>query len=389
MNLTIWKRSIDFIVIMLGFTSVVVITLAVLTDAAEMGFFPKRCFGDVGCFDNGGWFALRQPNKLPQSPEQISAEFLLNTRKNKNVQEPEVIKYDDMYSIRQSSFDFSKQTKILVHGFLASCKGGQFEEMASEFLDLMDVNVIRVDWKGGNGFPFEQATANTRVVGAQIGLLINKLCDQFNMKPSDFHVIGHSLGAHTAGYAGERVTGLGRITGLDPAEPYFQFLHSSIRLDPSDAEFVDVIHTDGQSIFNILVGGSGFGLMQKSGHVDFYPNGGLSQPGCEHKDLCKDIFKGNIKEITDKVACSHARAIALFNESLRSAKTGCSFSATSCGSFKQYSRGECGKCSSGSSSSDKGAVCGQMGINAKQTLNGQNGIKLFLVTDDHAPLCLK
>lgn len=32
--------------------------------------------------------------------------------------------------------------------------------------------------------------------------------------------------------------------GLDPAQPYFQGTPTSIRLDKSDAEFVDVIHTD-------------------------------------------------------------------------------------------------------------------------------------------------
>lgn len=42
------------------------------------------------------------------------------------------------------------------------------------------------------------------------------------MDPKNVHIIGHSLGAHTAGYAGTLVPGLGRITGLDPAEPYFQ-----------------------------------------------------------------------------------------------------------------------------------------------------------------------
>jgi len=32
-------------------------------------------------------------------------------------------------------------------------------------------------------------------------------------KPQDVHIIGHSLGAHIAGYAGERTQNLGRITG--------------------------------------------------------------------------------------------------------------------------------------------------------------------------------
>jgi len=348
-------------------------------------FFPKRCFGDLGCFDNSGYWALRQPNKLPQGPEEIGAEFLVNTRQHNDVTKPEIVKYDDMKSVENSSFDPRKKTKILVHGFLASCKGGQFEAMAAAILDSFDVNVVRVDWSGGNGFPFEQATANTRVVGAQIGLFIQRLCDNFDMQPSDFHVIGHSLGAHTAGYAGSRVEGLGRITGLDPAEPYFQWLHTSIRLDPSDAEFVDVIHTNGESIFSILVGGSGFGLMQRCGHVDFYPNGGLRQPGCDNKDLCKDIFRGNIKEITDKVACSHGRAISYFIESIRS--SGCSFTSVVCGSYKQYSKGECGSCSSSSGSSTKGAICAEMGMNAEETLKGQKDVKLFLDTQAQTPFC--
>lgn len=73
--------------------------------------------------------------------------------------------------------------------------------------------------------------------------------DNAGLNPKHVHLIGHSLGAHTAGYAGERVEGLGRITGLDPAEPYFQGMPSHARLDPTDAQLVDVIHTDGSSIF--------------------------------------------------------------------------------------------------------------------------------------------
>ena len=36
--------------------------------------------------------------------------------------------------------------------------------------------------------------------------------------------------------------------GLDPAEPYFQYTDPAVRLDPTDATFVDVLHTDGESI---------------------------------------------------------------------------------------------------------------------------------------------
>jgi hypothetical protein len=37
---------------------------------------------------------------------------------------------------------------------------------------------------------------------------------QYNVTGSQVHIIGHSLGAHIAGYAGERVH-IARITGTD------------------------------------------------------------------------------------------------------------------------------------------------------------------------------
>ncbi len=70
-----------------------------------------------------------------------------------------------------------------------------------------------VDWSKGNGFPFTKATANTQVVGAEIGLLINYMIEKHGAKAIDFHVIGHSLGSHIGGHVGKRVVGLGRISG--------------------------------------------------------------------------------------------------------------------------------------------------------------------------------
>lgn len=52
--------------------------------------------------------------------------------------------------------------------------------------------------------------------------------------------------------------------------PGFTFVTKENKLDPSDADFVDVIHT------NAFIQGT----IESSGHVDFYMNGGIVQPGC-------------------------------------------------------------------------------------------------------------
>lgn len=63
--------------------------------------------------------------------------------------------------------------------------------------------------------------------------------------------------------------------GLDPASPLFETISGIVdpefRLDPTDAQFVDVIHTSGPA----------FGFLAPLGHADFYPNNGkFPQPGC-------------------------------------------------------------------------------------------------------------
>ncbi len=139
-------------------------------------------------------------------------------------------------------------------------------------------------------------------MGIEVGKLIQAIAlKHINMSGESFHLIGHSLGAHVSGYAGRWVKSkanmtLGRITGLvsslifkkqilikiwnkfnvkDPAGPYFENANTDYRLDPSDAQFVDAIHTDALHTFKL-----GFGIKQPVGHVDFYPNGGEIQPDC-------------------------------------------------------------------------------------------------------------
>ena len=55
-----------------------------------------------------------------------------------------------------------------------------------------------------------------------------------------------------------------------------------MRLDMTDATFVDIIHTNAMTL--TYAGFDGYGIPFSIGHVDFYANGGVHQQGCPGKD---------------------------------------------------------------------------------------------------------
>lgn len=62
---------------------------------------------------------------------------------------------------------------------------------------------------------------------------------------SQVHILGHSLGSHVAGYAGEKLNGqVGRITGMDPAGSFLNYLYEGIFWDYVINCFSDLqVHT--------------------------------------------------------------------------------------------------------------------------------------------------
>jgi len=95
--------------------------------------------------------------------------------------------------------------------------------MKDALLEKENCNVILVDWSKGasNLLNYLQAAGNTRLVGRQISVLIKFLISYGNDGPGSadrFYIVGFSLGAHTAGYAGSYLKArynltLDRITG--------------------------------------------------------------------------------------------------------------------------------------------------------------------------------
>ena len=74
--------------------------------------------------------------------------------------------------------------------------------------------MIAVDWEWGAKRMYQNSAANTQVAAAETARLLEALIEQRNSSARDIHLIGHSLGAHTSGYVGKRLKGIGRISGL-------------------------------------------------------------------------------------------------------------------------------------------------------------------------------
>ena len=76
-----------------------------------------------------------------------------------------------------------------------------------------------------------------------------------------------------------------QLPGLDPAKPFFDLVSIDYRIQPTDAELVDVIHTNSGELWDAAVS-----FPDPLGQVDFYPNGGSHQKGCT--DLCEGLHMG-------------------------------------------------------------------------------------------------
>ena len=182
----------------------------VLTDSNNV------CYDEYGCFTILPPFTdrARPLAFLPQSPDIIGTKFFLYTRSNPT-------SGIEINSFNESRLIKNAKTRFIIHGLLQNGFKLWVNSMKDAILEYENSNVISVDWSKGNGIRYTQSAANSQVVGRSISILVNSYIQKGLIKPDDVHLIGHSLGAHIAGYAGERILNLGRITGLDPAGPYF------------------------------------------------------------------------------------------------------------------------------------------------------------------------
>jgi len=161
---------------------------------------------------------------------------------------------------------------------LGGSSSPEISAVVSARLQQQDSNIISVD--------LSEAQNETEIIN-RVSNLVVLLNSNFDVPLDRILVVGFAEGAHLAGGVAAKVQQdlggqLPRITALDPSSGE-DLEH---KLSPSDAQFVEVVHTNA----------GGEGTWEQLGHVDYYPNGGQTQPGCSSN------------------SCSHERSLELLAE---------------------------------------------------------------------------
>jgi len=169
------------------------------------------------------------------------------------------IEYGNIESLEKSGLIKGTPVVIFTHGFLVNISNGGCDPIKDGIFNLkisqMEIvfiltntlfvallrenykNVMCVDW-GKLAAPnmdilplstflpilfYPEVAFAGNIVGRRLGdFLIFLKRQKFVNSFQDFHLIGHSIGAHSSGIAGMRILDqehvkIGRITGLDPA----------------------------------------------------------------------------------------------------------------------------------------------------------------------------
>ncbi|XP_017131292.1 phospholipase A1-like [Drosophila elegans] len=300
----------------------VLVALGVLLTAVSALPIAERVDGENGWFvpqDDGSfeWMDKKEAEELldhssPIEGRSNEVSFYLYTRLNP-MEGDEIRPHAS--SIQDSHFDKNHGTRFVIHGWKGQYTDSMNVDITKAWLSRGDFNVIVVNWARSQSVDYAMSVRAVPGAGTKVGEMIEYLHDHHDMSLDTLIVIGHSLGAHVAGYAGKTVGNrrIHTIVGLDPALPLFSFDKPDKRLSSDDAFYVESIQTNG--------GVKGF--VKPIGKSTFYVSGGRKQPGCG---------------VDIQGTCSHARSVLYYAEAI----TADSFGSYKCQDYLAALANECG-----------------------------------------------
>ncbi|XP_046751143.1 pancreatic triacylglycerol lipase-like [Diprion similis] len=255
-----------------------------------------------------------EPSDLPSTPDELENDVIFVLRTELEESRGQQLYVKDIDTLSASNFNASNPVRIVIHGWLNSMKSPSETLIRDAYLSVGNYNVILVDWSSYSRKDYLYARRKVTTVGKYVGQMINFLVEN-GASMEDTIVVGHSLGAHIAGIAARSAKNdVGAVVGLDPAGPLFNYEATESRMTSKDANFVEVIHTAAGRL----------GYNGNLGDVDYWPNGGLRQPGCGLDLLA---------------ICSHLRSYTLFAESILDRNN--AFTSKACESYTAYETGQC------------------------------------------------
>ncbi|TMW44104.1 hypothetical protein DOY81_010817 [Sarcophaga bullata] len=213
-------------------------------------------------------------------------------------------------SIDASNFNAKNPTRITIHGWTSGKDDFINSGVREAWLSHGDYNMITVDWGRARSVDYASSVLAVPGVGKKVASLVDFLVEKYGLNLDTLEIIGHSLGAHVAGYTGKNIASgqAHTIVGLDPALPLFHYDKPDKRLSSTDAFYVESIQTNGGKL----------GFLKPIGKGAFYPNGG-----------CGADLTGS---------CSHSRSIVYYAEAVQMDN----FSTIKCGDYEDAIAKKCG-----------------------------------------------
>ncbi|RZF39620.1 hypothetical protein LSTR_LSTR001141 [Laodelphax striatellus] len=238
-----------------------------------------------------------------------------------------------------SSIEPDVPLTVILHGFMGSPHGMSTQMLIEAYIKRNTSTVVGVDWQQlAQGPWYSHAAQGAEEVANKLAHWLASAVEANRTSWHNVHLVGFSLGAQVAGLTAKYLndTRVGRITGLDPAKPLFDDRSSQDRLDMEDADFVSVVHSSGGFI----------AFSEPLGHVDFYPNGGVT-PQLPCKEIVvKHEASNNLKiagnpaaaKAFSSLVCSHYVALSMWVMSL---DPSVQIMFTHCSSWSNFVEGKC------------------------------------------------
>ncbi|EDV92569.1 GH18764 [Drosophila grimshawi] len=218
-----------------------------------------------------------------------------------NPQQRQLMRPGDVSMLKSSYFNSKWPVRVLIHGWTGKSTNCYNAAIKDAYLSRGNINVIIIDWSRQSlDLNYARVSKQLPSIAASVAKFLRFLHDNTGVPYEHIYLVGHSAGSHLAGLIGKRfgASRLGAIFALDPAGLTQLELGPTDRLSPTDALYVESIHTD----LKLLGNPHGNALSQAA----IFVNWGRGQPQCP-----------NATATELDVACDHFSSTFYFAQSVR------------------------------------------------------------------------